>query len=90
MTVCRRVYYSGDVQGVGFRYTARSVAQSHQVAGTVRNLPDGCVELLAEGEADEVEKFLDAVRRRMAGYIAREDTQDEPAHGFKDFRITHN
>ncbi|MCI0464913.1 MAG: acylphosphatase [Gemmataceae bacterium] len=69
MTVCKRVTYSGTVQGVGFRYTTRNLAEGFAVAGYVRNLPEGTVELLAQGEAAEVQRFLDAVARRMAGYI---------------------
>jgi acylphosphatase len=89
MAVCRRVYYSGDVQGVGFRYTTRGLARGYPVTGTVRNLPDGRVELVAEGEPDEVERFLEAVRRRMGSYIADVSVQDESPQGFADFRITH-
>lgn len=54
----RRVHYAGHVQGVGFRYTARRIAEGYAVGGYVRNLPDGGVELVAEGEAAEVESFL--------------------------------
>ena len=50
MTVCKRVLYSGRVQGVGFRYTTQALAAGHPIAGYVRNLPTGEVELVAEGE----------------------------------------
>src|SRR5688572_25939207 len=56
------VLYSGRVQGVGFRYTTRSIARKYQVSGFVRNLPDGRVELVAEGAAHELEAFLGEVR----------------------------
>jgi acylphosphatase len=84
---CKRVHYSGDVQGVGFRYTARGIAQNHAVAGYVKNLADGRVELVAEGETPEVDRFLDAVSRRMAGYIAAQDIDDEPVQGYDAFEI---
>ncbi len=87
MTVCRRVFYSGRVQGVGFRYTALHIAQSHAVAGFVRNLPDRRVELVAEGEADAVERFLSAVAHTMDGYIDATAVTDEPPRGYADFRI---
>ena len=45
------VFYSGQVQGVGFRYTAKTVATGFEITGTIRNLPDGRVELVAEGAA---------------------------------------
>ena len=48
------IFYSGHVQGVGFRYTVKSVAAGFEVNGTVRNLPDGRVELVAEGDSGEL------------------------------------
>ncbi len=87
MPVSRRVLYSGDVQGVGFRYTTKGLARGFAVTGYVRNLPGGDVELVAEGEADEVENFLSAVARQMAGYIERQTIHDEPPGGFHDFTI---
>jgi acylphosphatase len=89
MTVCKRVCYSGRVQGVGFRYTAQHLAGGYAVAGHVRNLADGDVELVAEGEADEVERFLAAVARRMGPNIDRAAVQDEPAADRRGFHIRH-
>jgi len=63
------VYFSGRVQGVGFRYTTKQISNRFAVSGWVRNLPDGRVELLAEGEETEVNGFLAAVRERMDRYI---------------------
>ena len=57
----RQVYYEGRVQGIGFRYTARSIAKGFDVLGWVRNLPDGRVELQVCGEPDEVSDFLKAI-----------------------------
>ncbi len=57
-----QVFYAGQVQGVGFRYTVKSTANGFDVTGTVRNLPDGRVELVAEGAKDELEAFRQAVR----------------------------
>ena len=74
----RRVVYSGWVQGVGFRFTARHLARGFAVAGFVRNLPDGRVELVAEGEAAEVEALLAAVRGEMGDKIHHADEQVEP------------
>jgi acylphosphatase len=87
MTVCKHVHYSGRVQGVGFRYTAGHVAAGFRVAGYVRNVPDGRVELLAEGPAEEVEAFLSALRRQMADYIEDAQVADEPAQGRQGFVI---
>ncbi len=69
----RRVLYSGRVQGVGFRYTARRIAQQHAVTGFVRNLDDGRVELVAEGTKGAIDGALAEVAEAMTGYIR--DTQ---------------
>ena len=74
----RRVFYSGHVQGVGFRFTCQHLARQFAVSGFVRNLPDGRVELLAEGEAGEVDSFLDAVRREMGDTIREVAETHEP------------
>jgi acylphosphatase len=74
----RRVLFSGRVQGVGFRYTCRSLAQRFEVAGYVRNLPDGRVELVAEGDRSELDEFISAVRLEMSSYITEMHTELEP------------
>jgi acylphosphatase len=89
MIVCKRVHYSGRVQGVGFRYTTRSLADRFAVAGYVRNLANGEVELVAEGEADEVERFLAALASRMEHYIEHSRMEELPRGGYRDFRIRH-
>ena len=87
MTVCKRVLYSGRVQGVGFRYTTQALAAGHPIAGYVRNLPSGEVELVVEGEESPVEAFLAAVARRMAGYIRNTTIQDAAPTGQRGFQI---
>jgi acylphosphatase len=87
MNECKRVRYFGRVQGVGFRYTAHGLAQRFAVAGHVRNLPDGSVEVVAEGAADQVEGFLAAISRQMAGYIERDTLTDETPTGVRGFQI---
>ena len=89
MSKTMQVFYEGRVQGVGFRYSARRVAAGFDVAGYVRNLPDGRVELVASGDPDEVDGFLDAVRdSELAGHIAGEVGADivKPA-GLRGFEI---
>jgi acylphosphatase len=56
-----RIFYSVNVQGVGFRYTTKSVATGFDLTGAVRNLSDGRVELVAEGAKDELEGFREAI-----------------------------
>ena len=84
------VYYKGHVQGVGFRYTAHSIARGHEVTGYVRNLPDGRVELVAEGERRETDAFRREVRERLSNYIRDERCDVGPATGeFSNFEIRH-
>ena len=67
MRVARRYLISGRVQGVGFRYFTKDVADREGVTGWVRNLPDGRVEASAEGEAEAVERFAQALRHGPPG-----------------------
>ena len=73
----RRVHFSGRVQGVGFRFTCQSLARGFEVAGFVRNLPDGRVELVAEGESNELDAFLASIRLEMDSYITNVTTEPE-------------
>jgi acylphosphatase len=89
-TVARLVYYSGQVQGVGFRATVAGLARGYAVAGWVRNLPDGQVQVLAEGSEAEVERFLQAVRDRWQGYVEDEEVETRPPTGrLTRFEIRH-
>ena len=82
------VYYCGRVQGVGFRYIVCRLSGRFQVKGFVRNLADGRVQVVAEGQADELDLFLEAIEGEMAGYIrSRELDQQEPSGEFKDFSL---
>ena len=84
----REVRYRGRVQGVGFRYTARSISADYDVTGYVKNLPDGRVELVAEGEPGELDAFLADVVRQMGRNIAGVDIHTGPATGgFVEFDI---
>ena len=80
----RQVFFDGDVQGVGFRYTACRVAGGYDVTGYVRNLPDGRVECLVEGDADQIDCFLVDLSRQMRPYIRRTMQQTLPAAGSYD------
>jgi acylphosphatase len=69
------VFFTGRVQGVGFRYTTLQVAKEFEVSGWVKNLPDGRVQLEAEGAPDTVKAFVLAVEERMHGYIRKMERQ---------------
>ena len=86
----REIHYAGSVQGVGFRYTVRSLAGRFDVSGFVRNLPDGRVHLLVEGAAGEIDGFLDAIRVEMANYVRDVQETTRPTAGrFLRFEIRH-
>jgi acylphosphatase len=65
------VYFSGHVQGVGFRYSVLQVAKEFEVAGYVRNLLDGRVQVEAEGGEPEISAFVAAIEEKMHGYIRK-------------------
>lgn len=83
------VLYSGRVQGVGFRATVRHLARGYDVTGAVRNLPDGRVELVAEGMKDELQALLDGILgSELSGHIAAHPETWGDAHGhFHGFGI---
>jgi len=83
------VFWSGRVQGVGFRYTAESAALKLGVTGWVRNLPDGRVEAMAEGQEKTLKKLLDQIASGpMKQYIRGVETRwEKPAGEFDDFQI---
>jgi acylphosphatase len=82
------VYYSGRVQGVGFRYTAIHLAQELEITGWVKNLSDGRVEILAEGQEDVLESFLDKIKSSFSSHIREVLLDWKPATGeFSDFTI---
>lgn len=84
------IYYSGRVQGVGFRYTAKNAAMGYEVTGKVRNLPDGRVELIAEGARDELEAFRTGIREAGLGGLIDDEqcTWGEAQGEFRGFEIS--
>ena len=86
----RTYYFSGHVQGVGFRYTASHVASGYPVRGFVRNLADGRVEMVAEGEPKDLDALVGDLKRKMEGFIKRVDVSESPASGeFAGFSVRH-
>lgn len=82
------VFFTGRVQGVGFRYQTLQVAKGYEVSGFVLNLPDGRVQLEAEGTKAEVRDFIVAVQERMEGYVRKvEQTETQRAAQFQGFSI---
>jgi len=82
------VFYSGTVQGVGFRYTTQRFAATRGVAGWVRNLPDGRVELVAEAPDSLIRDFLSDIDKQFMEYISNKQIDYlTPVGGQKGFRI---
>jgi acylphosphatase len=84
-----QILYSGRVQGVGFRYAAKMTARGFDVTGTVRNLADGRVELIAEGEGAELEAFQEAIRESGVGALIKHEAVSWAAAqgGLRGFEI---
>ncbi|MBU0897205.1 MAG: acylphosphatase [Candidatus Omnitrophica bacterium] len=82
------LFFSGRVQGVGFRFTARHLANKHKINGWVMNLPDGGVSLTAEGKEDNLNAFLANLREEFKSYIINFKLQELPPSGeYKNFQI---
>lgn len=87
--VAKHVIFAGTVQGVGFRFTAHRIANHHDLTGFVRNLPDGTVEMLAQGKPEDIDNCIQDIKESFGGYIRKteiEDTAPNPRH--TDFKIT--
>ncbi len=83
-------YFSGKVQGVGFRYTVKNLAIRYDVRGYVKNLPDGRVELVMEGPDDQMSHLFADVSQKMTGHIQDVEQKQLPATGeFGYFCIRH-
>lgn len=82
------IFFTGHVQGVGFRYTTFQVAKEFEVTGFVKNLLDGRVQLEVEGKADEIDAFVEAVQEKMHGFIRKTDrVRDRRSNQFTGFKI---
>jgi acylphosphatase len=86
--VAKQVLYEGRVQGVGFRFSVKSIITGYDVVGCVKNLIDGRVELEVQGEESEVDEFLEAVlkshlRRHINRFVVREIPLKKGVEGFE-------
>jgi acylphosphatase len=90
MRIARRFYVSGRVQGVGFRYYVHDAARHEGVTGYVRNLPDGRVEALVEGDLEAVTRVERAIRSGPAGARVEHVDTDvlTPGGAYKTFSVT--
>jgi len=86
----RHVFYTGRVQGVGFRYSTKRIASGFDVTGWVKNLPDGRVELFSQAfEVEELEAFLEDIQRSsLASHIKEREVSVAPVQtGLRGFSI---
>lgn len=85
-----RIIYSGHVQGVGFRFRTRMLSEKYAVTGYVKNLPDGTVEVLAQGQTNEIDRFRKGLRVEMRGLVDREEASPaENPRSFQTFDIAY-
>lgn len=84
----QEVHFRGRVQGVGFRWTTQRIASRFEVTGYVKNLADGRVRLVAEGEEDELARFVGAIEKEMGRYVAATSVMTAaPTGEFEGFDI---
>ncbi len=78
--ITKRVTFEGRIQGVGFRYAVKQISMGFDVVGTIKNLPEGTVELDIMGEEEELEEFLQEIveESTMAHYIKEVHTHEIP------------
>ena len=82
------VYYSGRVQGIGFRFSAERIAIELGICGWVKNLADGRVEIVAEAEQDKLQQFLERIADGFSRYIRDAEIQWlNPTEEFSDFGV---
>ena len=85
----KKIVFSGRVQGVGFRFTAYNIAIQYQLSGYVKNLPNGSVEMVAQGRDDDITNCIDDIRQALPDYITDTDIEEIPCNtGQHEFKIT--
>lgn len=87
-----QIFYEGNVQGIGFRWSVRHIAKGFDVTGWIRNLVDGRVELQVNGEDKEVRAFLEAVAQSELRTHIRKQIENklEKAVTARGFEIRHD
>ena len=82
------IYFSGNVQGVGFRFTSKQVSRNYDVTGTVENLADGRVKMVCEGDLAQIQAFIADVSQSTHGRVTDTEILDKRFTGeFKGFEI---
>lgn len=87
--VAKHIIFTGRVQGVGFRFTVYNTAHRHQLTGLVRNLPDGTVEMLAQGRPEDIDDCIRDIKESFVGYMREARIEEIPPDPkYADFKIT--
>ena len=87
--VAKHIIFSGTVQGVGFRFTAHRIANRYQLTGFVRNLPDGNVEMLAQGQPEDIDNCIQDIKESLGGYVRETQIEEIPPDPrYMEFKIT--
>ena len=87
--VAKRIVFVGRVQGVGFRFTAHRIAGRYGLSGWVRNLRDGTVEMLVQGESEDIAECIRDVEESFRGYVTETRVEEAPVEpDRRDFKIT--
>jgi acylphosphatase len=84
MQIAKFIVFSGQVQGIGFRYTAHRIAVRYNLTGYVRNTHDGKVEMHAQGHPDDIDDCIADIKDTFASYIRNVDTKDVSFHSDYD------
>jgi len=87
--IAKHIIFTGRVQGVGFRFTARRASGRRQLTGYVRNLPNGTVEMLAQGRSEDIDDCIQDLKEYFAGYLKETRIEEIPPDPrYIDFQIT--
>lgn len=86
----RTIHFSGRVQGVGFRATTVDLARGLALAGTVKNLPDGRVELVVEGPSGDIDRLLKRLHEHFGSFIRKVEQDTSAPRGLEPgLRVTY-
>ena len=85
----KRIIFVGRVQGIGFRFTALDIANRYRLTGMVRNVPDGTVEMIAQGPSDDIADCIRDIKEAFGDYIRETKTEEVPPDPqYTNFKIT--
>lgn len=88
--IAKHIIFKGRVQGVGFRYTTQRAASRYELAGYVKNCPDGTVEALLQGTEPNIQACLDDVKKAFGRYLREINTTEKSVNPrYHDFRIAY-